>query len=67
MPIGLLQLLNVILFLTLPPRDAVPPGAVAVLGLGVLLALGCGVALIVAVSVVVIRAIKKKNTPGDKS
>ncbi|HMB25326.1 MAG: hypothetical protein ACM33V_08635 [Chloroflexota bacterium] len=66
MTTGLLQLLNVILFSILP-LDAVSPGAVAVLGIGVLLALGCGVALIVAVSVVVIRAIKKKNTPGDKS
>ncbi|HEX2994892.1 MAG TPA: hypothetical protein VHP14_08710 [Anaerolineales bacterium] len=66
MTIGFLQLLNVTLS-SIPPLDAVPPGTIAVLGFGVLLALGCGVALIVAVSVVVIRAIKKKNTSGDKN
>lgn len=62
-----LQLVGAMLIAALPksgvPADvAPPPGAIAVISLGVLLALGLFVALIVVVSFLVIRAIKKNRT-----
>jgi hypothetical protein len=60
-------MLNVILPKLIVPLDvAPPPVTVAALGLGVLFTIGCGVVIIVAVSVLVIRALRKKNTPTDK-
>lgn len=65
-----LQLAGVTLVSVLPkqgvPADvAPPPGAVAVLSLGVLLGLGCLVVVIVGVSFFVIRAIRKNRTPKE--
>jgi hypothetical protein len=61
-----LPLMGAILITMLPkpgvPADvAPPPGAIAVLSLGVLLALGLFVVLIVVVSFLVTRAIKKNR------
>ena len=53
---------SVLLRQGVPADVAPPPGAIAVLSLGVLLALGLFVVLIVFVSFLVIRAIKKNRT-----
>lgn len=60
-----LQLVGAILVVIpkqgVPADVAPPPGAVAVLSLGILLGLGCLVVVIVGVSFFVIRAIKKNR------
>ena len=60
---GLLQLPSVILPTITVPADVAPPGELVAISLGVVIGLGClGVVIIVA-CVLVIRAIKKSNTP----
>jgi hypothetical protein len=70
MPMGLWQLLNVILVSILPrqivPADALPPPEeMAALELQVIIVVGVILVIIVSVLILVIRAIRKNNTRRD--
>lgn len=67
MNIGFLQLVSFMPQQIVPADVAPPPETIAAVSIGILVMLGLVVATIVIVSVLVIRAIRKKNTPKDNA